>query len=199
MATGTLQIKESENGRRIRVDVALVHYPVVNKNQETIGSAITNLDVHDIARAGRTFGVSSLYMVTPYEDQQKLFREIVDHWLTGPGSRYNSKRKEALSLVRFCNDLQELYTRVGEQEGGRPLIVTTCARAQQNTVGYDELRQKIRGGQKVLILLGTAWGLAPEVMSDADATLPPINGCGEYNHLSVRSAAAIVLDRLLGR
>jgi len=29
--------------------------------------------------------------------------------------------------------------------------------------------------------------------------LPPIRGVGEYNHLSVRAAAAIILYRLRGR
>ncbi len=49
-----------------------------------------------------------------------------------------------------------------------------------------------------MILLGTAWGLAPQVIESSDGILEPISGVGKYNHLSVRSAAAIVLDRLLG-
>jgi hypothetical protein len=35
-------------------------------------------------------------------------------------------------------------------------------------------------------------------MEQADYILEPIYGPGEYNHLSVRSAVAIILDRLLG-
>lgn len=77
--------------------------------------------------------------------------------------------------------------------------MTTCARVQQNTIEYDQLRRHIDEGRKVLILLGTAWGLAPQVIEEAACTLPPIIGCGDYNHLSVRSAAAIILDRLLGK
>ena len=50
----------------------------------------------------------------------------------------------------------------------------------------------------VLLLLGTAWGLAPEVLAMADGVLPPIRGVSGFNHLSVRSAAAILFDRLLG-
>ena len=60
--------------------LALVHYPVCNKNGETIGSAVTNLDIHDIARACRTFGIQKYYLVTPYEDQRKIVAEILLHW-----------------------------------------------------------------------------------------------------------------------
>ncbi len=51
------------------VNIALIHFPVINKLGETIGSAVTNLDIHDIARAARTFGVDRYYIITPYADQ----------------------------------------------------------------------------------------------------------------------------------
>jgi hypothetical protein len=35
-------------------------------------------------------------------------------------------------------------------------------------------------------------------MAHADYILDPLAGAGTYNHLSVRSAVAIILDRLLG-
>lgn len=181
-----------------KVDLALIHYPVVNKNGETIGSAVTNLDLHDIARAARTFGVDTLYIVTPYEDQQQLLREILQYWLKGRGAEYNGKRGEALSVVRLCTDLEELHGLILQKRGGRPHVLTTCARLCDKTWTYRLVRQKITAGESFLILLGTAWGLAPEVMSSADGALPPIKGSGEYNHLSVRSAASIILDRLLG-
>jgi len=182
----------------VRVDLALIHYPVVNKNGETIGSAITNLDLHDIARAAKTFGVDTLYMVSPYEDQRRLVTEILEHWLSGYGSRYNSKRGDALSLVRQCSDLEELYEQVAAKWGERPKVLTTCARPQQETWPYSRVRQMVQAGGCFLILFGTAWGLAPEVMAAADGALPSIRGLSDYNHLSVRSAASIVLDRLLG-
>lgn len=180
------------------LDLALVHYPVCNKNQETIGSAVTNLDLHDIARAGRTFGMDRLYIVTPFADQREMVREILDHWLTGHGSRYNPKRKEALECIRLCDDLSGLYARLTAKWGKRPRVLATSAKAQATTIGYDAIRQRLREGERHLILFGTAWGLAPEVIEQVDGFLPPISGHGEYNHLSVRSAAAIVLDRLMG-
>ena len=71
----------------------LIHYPVVSKNGDIIASAVTNLDLHDIARAGRTFGIRSLYIVTPVSDQMELVDKIVSHWVSGAGAAYNPKAK----------------------------------------------------------------------------------------------------------
>jgi hypothetical protein len=191
-------VTAQEDGK-VKVDLALIHYPVVNKNQEKIGSAVTNLDLHDIARAAKTYGVDSFYIVTPYEDQQVLFRELLDHWLTGHGAKYNSKRGEALSVVQICDDLEELFELVTEKWQGKPTVLATCAQEKSSSIWpYSVVRQRIFDGECFLILLGTAWGLAQEVIDSGDGILPPISGLGNYNHLSVRSAAAIVLDRLLG-
>lgn len=184
---------------KVKVDLALIHYPVVNKNQEIIGSAVTNLDLHDIARAARTYGVDSLYVVTPYEDQQELFRQLLDHWLTGHGAKYNSKRGEALSLVHICDDMAQLFEQVTEKWQARPTVLATCAQEKHAVIWpYTVVKQRIADGESFLILLGTAWGLSQEVIEAGDGILPPISGSGSYNHLSVRSAAAIILDRLLG-
>ena len=183
----------------LRLDLALVHYPVSNKNGETIGSAVTNLDLHDIARAGRTFGIDTLYIVTPFADQQALVRDILEHWQTGHGATYNPKRKDALSLVRICNDLAEMYELVEAKWQQRPTVLATSARPNVNQLDYAEARHRILAGEPHLILFGTGWGMTPEVLAEVDALLPPITGFGEYNHLSVRSAAAIVLDRVLGK
>jgi len=195
-------IQEGVQGSKqnaLRLDLALVHYPVCNKNGETIGSAVTNLDLHDIARAGRTFGIDTLYIVTPFADQQALVRDILAHWQTGHGATYNPKRKEALSLVRICHDLAEMYALVEAKWQQKPTVLATSAKAQANQLGFAQARQRILAGEPHLILFGTGWGMEPEVFAEVDALLPPIAGFGEYNHLSVRSAAAIVLDRVLGK
>ncbi|PID40198.1 MAG: hypothetical protein CR984_04510 [Proteobacteria bacterium] len=49
----------------------------------------------------------------------------------------------------------------------------------------------------LVLAFGTAWGLADEFMAAADHVLEPLVGKGTYNHLSVRSAVAIILDRLV--
>ncbi len=182
----------------LSIDLALIHYPVYNKNRETIGSAVTNLDLHDIARAGRTYGVGSFYIVTPYQDQQELVSEILAHWQEGYGAKYNSKRKDALSIIRLCKDLDELFALTTQKWKKRPVVLATCARQQTNTWSYKLAREKLCSGEKLLLLLGTGWGLTDDVITMADAVLPPIIGTEDYNHLSVRSAASIMLDRLLG-
>ena len=62
---------------------ALVHYPVVNKQNKTIGSALTTIDMHDIARASMTYGVRRFYVITPYPDQANLAEEVIRHWTQG--------------------------------------------------------------------------------------------------------------------
>lgn len=184
---------------RLRVDLGLIHYPVHNKNGQVIASAVTNLDVHDIARAAKTYGVDSFHVVTPLRDQQALVQEIVAHWVSGFGAQYNSKRQEALALVRIHDDLASVLLSVTDKWKERPLVLATDARPQQKTWSFEGVRQRAEAGQPLLILFGTAWGLAQEIMDQVDGFLPPIFGPGSYNHLSVRSAAAIMLDRLLAR
>ncbi len=181
------------------LDLALVHYPVRNKNGEKIGSAVTNLDVHDIARACRTFGVDRFYLVTPYQDQQEIVREILRHWRQGYGALYNSKRKEALELVEFCSDLVELYRVVGQKRPAGFQVLATGAGQGSGSVSFQSIRHRLQQGEHFLLLFGTGWGLAAEVSEKVDASLPAIAGREGYNHLSVRTAAAIILDRLLGQ
>ncbi|NOR26562.1 MAG: RNA methyltransferase [Desulforhopalus sp.] len=180
------------------LNIALIHHPVVNKKSEVIGSAVTNLDIHDIARAAKTYGVSRYFITTPYEDQQQLVRELLAHWQTGHGATYNPARKEALSIVQLADSFDEVLTILTKQYGTRPLVVGTSALIRDNTLSYQKLAEKIKQRYPVLLLFGTAHGLAPEIVQLTDATLPPIKGGTEYNHLSVRSAASIIIDRLLG-
>jgi hypothetical protein len=180
------------------LNIALIHHPVMNKRGEVIGSAVTNLDIHDIARTAKTYGVSRYFITTPYKDQQHLVRELLAHWQTGHGATYNPARKEALSIVQLADSLEEVISNLTEQYGVRPLVVATSALLRDNTVSYAELGQRITKGDPVLLLFGTAHGLAPEILQITDVTLPPIRGGTQYNHLSVRSAASIIIDRLLG-
>lgn len=184
---------------RPRLELALVHYPVLNRRGESIGSAITNLDLHDIARAARTFGVHRYWVITPFAEQQEMAREIIGHWRQGYGAQANPDRGEALSLVQVCGSLQEASSEIQRDlTGKKPTVAATCARKGNETLSYGRMRARLWQGEVFLLLFGTGWGLAPEILNEADAVLPPITGQGSYNHLSVRSAAAIILDRLMG-
>ncbi|MBI9077493.1 MAG: RNA methyltransferase [Desulfatibacillum sp.] len=179
--------------------MALMHYPVTDKNGEVICSAVTNLDLHDMARAARTYGVSRFYVVTPLEDQKILAQRIVDHWVTGPGSKYNPKRKQAISLVMITDNLEQAIREIEQETGEAPEIVVTDARPQAKSMDYAGYRAHMDKGKPCILVFGTAWGMTKEFIETADIVLDPIIGPTDYNHLSVRSAASIILDRLLGR
>lgn len=182
----------------MHIDVALVHYPVVNRHGDTIGSAVTNLDLHDIARAGKTYGVGTYWVITPFAEQQDLARQIVGHWTDGYGGTAMTDRSQALSIIEICASLAEALDGATRRFGVRPLVLATCAKHQDNTCSYAQVRELIHSGTPVLLLFGTAWGLSAEVMAGVDGVLPPLYGPTPFNHLSVRSAASIILDRLLG-
>ncbi|MFO7963362.1 MAG: RNA methyltransferase [Desulfobacterales bacterium] len=178
--------------------MALAHYPVVNKNGRTIASAVTSLDLHDIARASKTFGIELFYVVTPLEDQKILVDRIVRHWTDGPGSHYNGLRKQALELIRIEHSLESAKRHIAGFGDGAPKVVATCARHIDNSIDYDRMKEMLATGDPYLLVFGTAWGLPDTLLKSTDYVLEPIGKNKGYNHLSVRSAAAIMLDRLVG-
>ena len=184
---------------RPNLHLALVHYPVTNKNGDVIASAVTNLDLHDIARAARTYGVKSFYVVTPLEDQITLVNQLISHWISGAGAVYNPKRRQALELIRIKKDLETVISDISALPGstGVPRTVVTSAATKRAVVSFSGLRRMLHDGFPYLLVFGTAWGLAETLTASADFALAPIQGATRYNHLSVRSAAAIILDRLL--
>jgi hypothetical protein len=177
--------------------LALLHHPVLDKNGVIVTSAVTNMDVHDIARSARTYGVREFYVATPVKTLHALVAKIIEHWEVGFGSSYNPTRKDALGLVRLANDLDDVLIAVERQAGTRPVVVVTSARPGANRVSFATLRQRLETSPTPrLLLFGTGWGLAPAIIDHADEILEPIVGPSDYNHLSVRSAAAVILDRL---
>jgi hypothetical protein len=182
----------------MNVHVALLHYPVYNRQRQIIISAFTNLDIHDIARAALTYGVSRFYLVTPLEDQLQLIERLLSHWREGHGATRNPERKQALELVTPAASLAEVVSIIETDCGQKPELLVTSASLADATLSYSEARKRIGQGKLLLILFGTGWGLTREVLAMADSRLAPIQGFSDYNHLSVRSAVAIILDRLLG-
>ncbi|EGO65168.1 RNA methyltransferase [Acetonema longum] len=181
------------------VYLGLLHYPIYNKNGEIITSAVTNFDIHDIARSSRTYNIKRYFVIHPLASQRELVKEIMDHWQTGLGAEYNPDRKEALDILELAESLEMTVRCITEAERQAPVIVTTDARCFPNTVSYGQLRRTIETGTRpCLILFGTGWGIEKSVMQQFDYILEPVLGPGDYNHLSVRSAVAIILDRLLG-
>ncbi|MDY6831438.1 MAG: RNA methyltransferase [Thermodesulfobacteriota bacterium] len=178
-----------------RLYIALVHHPVLGRQAETIASAVTNLDLHDIARAAKTYGAAGYFVVTPLEDQKRLVKRIIAHWTDGSGARYNPLRAEAFELMRVCDSLADAAVLVSADTGKAPLVAATTARLYPGAVTMEYLKDRLNTSP-VLLVFGTAWGLAPLVLERADCVLEPLAGKSAYNHLSVRSAVSIMLDRL---
>ncbi len=182
----------------MRLYLGLVHHPVYNKHGDTIASAVTTLDLHDLARLSRTYGLKRLFVITPLIDQQKLARRVIRHWTEGYGASYNRDRKEALERITLVSTVDEAAEAVRVTEGAPPrTIATDAAAGERGMLGFAEARDLLCEDQPAMLLLGTAWGLHRDVLDRADHRLEPVRGTGCYNHLSVRTAAAIIIDRLV--
>jgi hypothetical protein len=181
-----------------RLVVALVHYPILDAQKGIVTTAITNLDIHDIARSARTYGCTDYFLIHPIDAQQELLGRILNHWSEGSSAKRIPSRKEALSLARGVKSLDEMYAALGGREAVE--VWVTSASPILKALTFPEAKARLDGeGKPVVLIFGTGWGLAPSVVESADAALVPIRGQGStFNHLSVRAACAIALDRLRG-
>ncbi len=184
-----------------RVAVALVHYPCLDKHGEIYTTSITNLDIHDIARVSTTYGVSAFYVVTPISAQRTMAEAIAHYWETGAGRKRNPDRTTAMKIVHVVSSVTEAIEAETQVLAGKPCVVVTSAKEQGSTtcVAFREQLKNINGA---ILLFGTGYGLAGSLVEGADVVLEPLRGRPEvndgYNHLSVRTAVSIFLDRLLG-
>jgi len=178
-----------------RIYVGLVHYPVYNKQQEVITTSITNLDIHDIARTCRTYQVKNYFVINPLSTQKELMQRIMKFWRSAIAGKYNPDRVSALSIINYQPSIETAQEYIKNQEGIDPIIVTTTALRRQNQIDFREFKQ-LDLSKPVLILFGTGNGLVEQLHRQADHILAPVRADSSYNHLSVRSAVAIVLDRL---
>ena len=178
------------------LSIALVHYPVLDAKAAIGTSTLTTIDVHDLSRSARTFGCEAFYVVHPIDAQQALAHRIIEHWTHGSSAKRIPDRKDALAVVRVVATLDEARRACGE--GAE--VWATAARVIGRSTAWGAARTLLAGkGPPVLLVFGTSWGLAPEVIDGAKLLLDPIHGAGDWNHLSVRAACAIALDRLAGR
>jgi tRNA (guanine37-N1)-methyltransferase len=180
--------------------VALMHTDVLVQDNIPGTTSVTSLDIHDIARSAHSYGIKNYFIVTPLQDQQKIVATLLDFWQKGYGVEYNPSRHEAVKNVNLVSDFQTVIENIKALEGQEPIIIATSARIAGNTKLISYYDQELIWTQQkpVLLLLGTGKGLAPQLLDRADYLLLPIEGFTDFNHLSVRSAAAVILDRWLG-
>ncbi len=192
-----MDVNRRSNGK---LSIALIHYPVYDKNRKIVTAALTNLDLHDIARAARTYGLFRYYVVIPLEEQKELATRIANHWRDGWGSVYNPKRKEALDLITVSDNLRDAVENLEKESGRKVKIIGTGAKGNHSNISFRDMAKILeKEDNSFLLIFGTGWGLTDEILANSDYVLDPIKGPGEYNHLSVRSAAAIIMDRLIGQ
>jgi len=180
--------------------VGLLHFPMRNREGEIVATSTTSLDIHDIARSARTYGVARYFLVTPLPSQREISGRVRAFWTEGDGAHVTGRRREAMEFVVIAEDLDETLEWIEKAEGTPPLLVATSARRKsKNVVSFRELGERLRTDPRpVYILFGTGWGMADELVEVCDAILPPIMPDAAFNHLSVRAAVAIVLDRIAG-
>jgi hypothetical protein len=179
--------------------VVLLHYPVLNRHGNIVSTAVTNLDIHDIARSARTYGIRSYFIVTPLDAQIELVTRIMAHWKEGFGAVRFPTRMEAMERVRLSRSLDDAVASIQNDRTVSPVLISTCAR-NVGTISFRDMRKHLWNQPDVphVVLFGTGFGLAPEVLNRSDHILEPIGVAADWNHLSVRAAAAITLDRLMG-
>jgi hypothetical protein len=141
--------------------------------------------------------------------QQRMVGQVFDHWTQGEGSSHE-RRADAMRRVTAVATLQGAVKAIADQTGRAPLVAMTGAQMRAPNTDFAALRQKLLAtgdvdGRPLLLVFGTGWGMTQELIDTAELRLPPIlrdtrieDPDGAYNHLSVRAAVAIALDRLLG-
>jgi hypothetical protein len=124
---------------------------------------------------------------------------MIAHWTQGYGATYNPTRAEALQSIHVVEHLEAVEQDIVRRCGVAPRLIATDARWFSQCISYRALRQILwQQRDAFLLLLGTGWGLAEDVITRCEYILAPIYGLTPYNHLPVRVAAGIMLDRLLG-
>jgi tRNA (guanine37-N1)-methyltransferase len=164
----------------------------MDKNGAEIATAITNLDLHDLARVCLTYGINTLYIVHPNDAQLEFAKKITDHWLQGYGSEYNPIRKRAFEAITLVKDIEDVKRRTGAR------MVGTSAKRSEGCISWADAKL-LASASDVCLVFGTGWGIAPRQLQALDAVIEPIEAGSGFNHLSVRSAVSIAVDRIVGR
>jgi len=196
-------------GRKEVGQILPAHYVVLMHDQVLIGrkeavpgtTSVTTIDVHDIARSCATYGIKKFFVVTPLKDQQELLRVFFEFWHTDQGQKYNENRYDAMSAVQVVSSLAEAECIIAQlHQGVAPLKLATSARpvAGVTSLAFNDQTAAWAHNRPVAILFGTGQGMTNELLQACDYVLVPVHGFTQYNHLSVRAAVAIILDRWLG-
>jgi tRNA (guanine37-N1)-methyltransferase len=182
------------------VYVLQLHHPVLDRNGRKSTTAVTGMDLHDIGRACRTYGVKRYIVVTPLKPQRDLVKKVSSHWVDGYGADVNPDRAEAMRKIKTSDTLRRTLEWIENKEKTFPFTIATTAKEWDGAASWITLKERVlRAKRPVALIFGTGWGLCDEVLASSDSVMSPISGgLDGYNHLSVRSAVSITLDRFFG-
>ncbi len=182
------------------------HYLVLMHDQINLGTtgrvgttSIMSIDIHDIARSCKTYGIKKFYLVSPLKDQQEMVARFLSFWHK-EGPEYRADRHSAINLVAVKDSLDQVVADIQEQEDREPTLIATSAQSMPTTkqITFHDQSTVWQEKKPLLFVLGTGNGLATSLIEQCEYGLIPIEGIPDFNHLSVRSAAGIILDRWLG-
>jgi len=179
--------------------LGLIHHPIKNKRGEMVTTSVTNMDIHDISRSSKTFGVKKYYIVTPLKVQEGLVSRILGHWKKDVNGAYNPDRQDALDIADVSPSLEEAIKEIEKEEGKKPIVVATGANFEEWSIESRQVKEIADiDNRPIFLIFGTGWGLHALALELSDHRLKPLFGShpSGYNHLSVRSAVAIYLDRI---
>lgn len=181
--------------------VSLMHTQVLVKGGRVGDTSITSIDIHDVARSSSTYGISNFFVTSRLKDQYMIMQTFLDFWKSDEGKKYNPTRFHAIAKVVPTKSLDEVLSHIEKKEGKKPIIIATSARSKKMGTQIDYFSQGAlwKKERPILFLFGTGQGLCDEIVQKSDFLLSPVQGLVDYNHLSVRSAVAVVLDRWLGK
>lgn len=179
--------------------IALMHADVKLKDGRVGTSSVTSIDIHDVARSAITYGIKKYFVVTPLKDQQQIVQTLLDFW-ANEGKEYNVHRHLAVQATQLIDSLDQVIEQIKRDTGKDPLLIATSAQKHDGIpqITYHDQQVVWKQERPVLLLLGTASGLSDAILKRCDYLLMPIQGLSDFNHLAVRSAAAVILDRWLG-
>ena len=98
-------------------------------------------------------------------------------------------RRVASTFEDACKDIENEYKK-------QLVTIGTSAKETGNSASIVKLKEEINNENPYIMAFGTAWGLSEGFIENCDMILEPIKGQGKFNHLSVRSAVSIYLDRI---
>lgn len=179
----------------------LMHNDVYVKDKNIGRTSITSMDIHDIARSSATYDLKNYFLVSELEDQQLILNTFLNFWKSNEGMEYNKSRYEAVKRVIPAKTFHEALKVIEIQEGQKPILIATSAKSKidnEKIIDYYSQGKVWSHNRPVVFIFGTGQGLCDEIIDKCDYLLLPIVGMSNYNHLSVRSAAAIIFDRWLG-